>query len=616
MKKNILHTFLLGASALVLGGLTSCEDFLTIYPTGSITKEDYWNTSNDVNNVRAAAYNQMTKLIDKILIWGEFRSDNVTLNKMDQTQFLRLQEAVLQPDADMFDWAGLYKGINFCNEVIDNGQTMVDNGVDPSFQQGDWAPIKAEMTALRALYYFYLVRAFRDVPYVKHSVSTDAEARASRIAATPGYEILEDLIKDVEEVQASAPKNYGNATDNKGRWTTYSMSALLADMYLWRAALIKGIDRKTDATGAPYPYNRTEKADITTCLNKCIENCDKVIEYQQEEYKKSLDRLNVPAEDPRRKLAFPLTQNDKDLTQDLAYAAVFGSKNGMESVFELQFDGVNVKNSALSVYLYGNHSKTFTAGVMVANQATFCSNLNSTFSDKGYGKLDFRYLSYLLWEKQGQATYPIIKNVAMSCHVDKSNDVTIGYASSPAFRSDNNQYANWPVYRLADILLIKSEAIARTLETGGTASKALGFHMVNAILRRNIPAADSINPSNTNLYVERLNPNLSNNLSWADQDARTWSELLNYTMNERQREFIGEGKRWFDIVRECEWRGATEDVLADWMSAANSVKNRCRSLWSLYNPICTSEMKVNGVGYGDGQGKLNQNPVWIKYMTE
>lgn len=615
MKKNIFNTFILGASALMLGGLASCEDYLTIYPTGSITKEDYWNTSNDVNNVRSAAYYQLTQQIDKILIWGEFRSDDVTLNKMDQTQFLRLQEAVLQPNESMFDWSGFYRGINYCNEVLDNGQYMIDNDIDPSFQQGDWAPIKGEMVALRALYYFYLVRAYRDVPYVKHSVSTDAEARESKIAATPGFEIMEDLIKDVEEVRAQAARNYGNAVDNKGRWTIYSMSALLADMYLWRAALLKGISKKSDAEGHPYAYAGTEKTDVIECLNKCIEHCDIVINYQREEHTKWLDRLNTPAESPLRKLPFPLAQNDKDFGEDNGYDAVFGTKNGDESVFELQFDGTNVKNGFYSTYFYGNPDG-YKPGIMVANQS-LCSNLTKVYNDKGYGKLDYRFLSTLLYEKPGQAAYPIIKNVAQSIRVQKAEDVSLGYKSTPSFRSNSNMNANWPVYRLTDVMLMKSEAIARLLDNSiqAGADKALGFHMVNAIFRRNNPAADSTNTASAT-YVERLNPNISDNTSWADQSGRTATELLTYTMGERQREFLGEGKRWFDIVRECEWRGATADVLSDWMSAPNNVKNRCRSLWSLYNPIYMDEMKINGVGYGDGNGKLHQNPIWSKYMID
>ena len=154
MKKNKFNKYLLGAAVVALGGLASCEDYLTIYPTDSITKEDYWNTANDVDNVRAAAYYQLTQQLGKILIWGEFRSDNVTLNKMDKTEYLRLQEAVLQPTQGMFDWSGFYKGINFCNEVLENGQRMIEENIDPSFTEGDWLPVKAEMLSLRALNYF------------------------------------------------------------------------------------------------------------------------------------------------------------------------------------------------------------------------------------------------------------------------------------------------------------------------------------------------------------------------------------------------------------------------------------------------------------------------------
>ena len=39
-RKNILTA--IAGSCLVLGGLTSCEDFLTLYPTNQITEEQFW----------------------------------------------------------------------------------------------------------------------------------------------------------------------------------------------------------------------------------------------------------------------------------------------------------------------------------------------------------------------------------------------------------------------------------------------------------------------------------------------------------------------------------------------------------------------------------------------
>ena len=615
MKKNKFNKYLLGAAVVALGGLASCEDYLTIYPTDSITREDYWNTANDVDNVRAAAYFQLSQQLGKILIWGEFRSDNLTLNKMDKTEYLRLQEAVLQPTQDMFDWSGFYKGINFCNEVLENGQRMIDEDIDPSFTEGDWLPIKAEMLSLRALNYFYLVRAYRDVPYVTASVSTDTEAKASRIAATPGYEILNQCIAEVEEAKAYAAKNFGAGVTSTGRFTTYSMSALLADMYLWRACLYNHIDEKKNAAGEPYAAENAEQV-VTESLKKCIEHCDIVIDRLKSEYDRNLDLQNVLENDPRRKQPFPLTLNTVSTmgtTMDMVYYYIFGKGNSAESVFELQYDGVRSCNTFYGDMFYGKDASGAVNPTIMTAAVPLFSNLDKADPEmgfaKGFGRTDFRYCSSIAHEKVGQNSFPIIKNVASNVDVIDADDVREGN-DFYSLRTQDNSNASGHIYRLSDMMLIKSEAIARLLSKGGDASRSMGFHLVNNIFARSNPKADSLDAGSIR-YCARLVK------GWASKRSENSTDsLLRLTYYERQREFLAEGKRWFDLVRECEWRNATEDVLADMMGASNSVKNRCRNIWALYNPIYADEMKVNGVGYGDGNGKLVQNPVWQKYMQE
>lgn len=625
MKKNKFNKYLLGAAVVALGGLASCEDYLTLYPTDSITKEDYWNTANDVDNVRAAAYYQMTQQLGKILIWGEFRSDNVTLNKMDKTEYLRLQEAVLQPTQEMFDWAGFYTGINYCNEVLENGQRMIDEDIDPSFTEGDWLPIKAEMLSLRSLYYFYLVRAYRDVPYVTKSVSTDTEAKASRIAATPGYEILDKCIEEVEAAKAYAAKNFGAGITGTGRFTTYSMSALLADMYLWRACLYNHLNEKKNASGEPYTEENTDQI-VKTSLEKCIGHCDIVLDRMKSEYNRRLDLQGVLENDRRRKQPFPLYLNTvatMGMTTDMPYYYNFGQGNSQESVFELQFDGVNSANKYYGEMFYGeNDNGTLEPGIMTAAVPLF-SSLDKADPEmgfaRGFGRTDFRYASTVMYLKPGQNVFPIYKNVVTGVMVEDATDMSKG-SDFMSIRLKKNSYASGHVYRLSDIMLIKSEAIARLVSVNGTASASMGYHLINNLFARNNPAADSIN-TESQLYCPRLAKgwaSVHDNFCLKDNSKKEAcaDSLLRLTYCERQREFIAEGKRWFDIVRECEWRNATEDVLSDIMMASNSVKNRCRNIWALYNPIYSDEMKVNGVGYGDGLGKLVQNPVWQKYMQD
>ena len=201
------------------------DDYLTVLPSNSVIEDDFWKEQGDVDQARAAAYAQLTGLTDKILLWGEVRSDNLSLNDMTQQGISRLQQGILMPTEGMFDWAGFYRGINLCNLVIEHGDAMTVPGqeVDPGFRLSNWRPIRSEMLALRALYYFYLVRAYRDVPYVTKAVTTDEEAMNSRTAATPGVVILGELIKQLEAENDGALKyaaeNFGSQSDNKGRFT-------------------------------------------------------------------------------------------------------------------------------------------------------------------------------------------------------------------------------------------------------------------------------------------------------------------------------------------------------------------------------------------------------------
>jgi len=88
---------------------------------------------------------------------------------------------------------------------------------------------------------------------------------------------------------------------------------------------------------------------------------------------------------------------------------------------------------------------------------------------------------------------------------------------------------------------------------------------------------------------------------------------LELVYRERQREFACEGKFWFDIVRQAEFSNDPTTTLTTYCSLTTSVKNRLKQLYSLYNPVYSEEMDVNGVDYG---GQLVQNPVWERYSQK
>ncbi len=621
-----------GAVVVLGGGMTSCEDYLTLYPTTSITEEEFWNTRNDVNNVRASAYYQLTQCTGKILAWGEFRSDNVELSDMSKANYRYMQEAVLQPSENLYDWSAFYKGINFCNKVLEHGQQMVDKGTDPSFTNIEWQPMKAEMVSLRALYYFYLVRSFRNVPFVRHSISTDAEALVAREKAVPGQVIMDSLIHEVEAVLPTAAINYGRNSSNKGRWTRTSIHALLADMYLWRAGMVykgreKGfpvVNEKGDTLSAAQ-----EKSLATDLMKKTISHADYVIKEQMDEFKLNLDLNNVPQDDKRRAQTYPLIQSEASSSGifDAGYSDVLGSSNSSESVFELQYDGVNVKNGVITEMFYGNSgSGGYKSGLMLANPSLFSKDA-PVDPAKGYGRTDMRFVSYTLRNDESAKTnaVSIVKGAAKSVFITFSGtalgDITKS-TGSYSMQEASSQSTNWPVYRLSDMMTLKAEAMARL---GGFGlpdyPERDTYRILDELFRRNNPTADTVAAS-SNLFCKRLRSYKAFKAE-DDKDGTGWKKRyedygspLKLAFNERQREFLGEGKRWYDIVRECEFRGATKDVLSDWVGLSSVVRNRLRSLWSLYNPIYLEELKVNGKEYGSKTGQLTQNPAWEKYMPK
>lgn len=638
-RKNIISTLLSVFSVALFGGLLqSCEDYLTVYPTDQITEEEFWQDKNDVENVRAAAYQNLTKsgLTSKILQWGEYRSDNLTLYTMSNTSIMHMQNGVLMPTETMFDWAGFYTGINYCNLILEKGQKMVDDGVDPSFSDGDWRPIKAEMMALRALYYFYLVRAFRDVPYVSEAVTTDEQAMRSSVPATPGVAILGDLIDSLEVCKSYAATNFGSSTDNKGRFTKRSVRTLLADMYLWRGCLLKNFQSKKDnysqivnlddVVGDTASVDSTSSAIHTAdgtvvnkaytdalakeCFNQAYQNASWVLDDMKAEYDEDMaDDNTASSEAKNQKYPMILITTSNSGTPDKVYNEIFGNKNSSESIFELQFDGTNNVNSTLSTFSYMS-SGALATGSMVANSAFV--NLGTIDPSKGFGKTDVRLLETMKYEESGtSSSYPILKGVASNIQIISQNAEDMSEGANYNFR--NTQNGNWPIYRLSDLMLIKAEAAARYY-AGQSLNETLydAFDMVNSIFMRCNPA---LRPTTDNTAGENVSSRL-NGIYGANYDhtsadyyvkkeSKSVADLLTLIYQERQREFVGEGKFWFDLVREAEATNDPTTALTSYMSLTSSVKNKLKQIYSLYNPVYNEEIKVNT--------QLIQNPIWERY---
>lgn len=652
MNRKKIYTKLLLAGSLVVmsGALSSCNDFLTILPTDQIPEENFWQDKSDLDGVLAGAYEKLSQSSQtaRIIQWGELRSDNLAQNDMEQTDISFVQSAVLQPTNSIFDWSGFYTGINYCNQVLEKGYAMTTPGqeVDPSFTRSDYNSISEEMLALRALYYFYLVRAYRDVPYIKQAYYSDQQATADYPAQTPGVAILGDCIDTLEANINFAVKDYGNDADNKGRFTRMGVKALLADMYLWRACMLKNYVSKPNLDDARVNltdvantnedgtqaegYKTADGTAITdaycnelsnTCLNKSIEYATEVINEIKEDYDEYIDRIGNNATSDQRSQPYPLylnTVGTGSIVTDLVYEYNFGTQNSREGILELQYDGTSTSNSTINTYFSTHSNGVFKATYMtLAN--TLVAGATTVNPEVGFGMTDFRLLETCYYGSS-ESNKPIHKFYAQSISVPDYQDVGSDEVTVSQSYRQSQMDAHWPIYRLADMMLIKAEAIARLGTTDGETLRE-GFRLVNQLFKRNNPAlVDDISKTTDEKYVcDRVSDTYGNKSTTDATFTKTAAELLTLVYQERQREFVAEGKRWFDIVRVAEAAYDPSDsksvktAVSNYISLKTSVMNRLTNLWGFYCPIYSEEIKINGVENG---GKLVQNPVWDRYTKK
>lgn len=586
MKKiNIYKTLLVSACAFITLGTTSCDDFLTIYPSNEITEEQFWEDRTDLESGIRGCWKQFISqdIMERMVVWGECRSDNFDLMTESWDDMKDLMNANLLETNSLFNWSAFYKTINFCNKVLQYGPLVVER--DKSFTSEDWKPVEAEMKALRALNYFYLVRTFREIPFEFNPIGSEHDVKEHSGRQFMAEVVLDSIINDVEAVKDNGMRQYTNELDNKGRFTRESIYTLLADMYLWRAA-------KNASPDSVAKYGSKSQDDY----QKVIEYCDAVLDMYMERY----DRDNPMGggtssennENPYHLIRMNANGGTQDVVDDV-YDEIFVQKNSRESILELQFDGSTNSNTCL--YNYRNYNGLYrhrdnNTGLLQASAPCQTVTRNIDNTSGLFSQSDIRRWQSLVYTEAGQRVYSIGKYTYQSITHDNLEDNSEGTENT--FISTGSFNSNWIIYRLSDVLLMKAEAITR-LDAPTTEQLQDAFNCVTMILYR----------SNPSVTTDR------DKLSFTDYQEP--SQLFDLVMRERRREFFGEGKRWFDLVRMAEHDGTTTNMLTllltKYATNTNAVRAKLASMNSLYSPVYENELKVNP--------NLHQNPAWEKEET-
>ena len=574
---------------------TSCSDFLEIKPQSEIILEDFWGEKADVDNIVAGCYSRMQgdDIIRRMIVWGECRADNVAAgqNIVDDGNLENVVKENITTKNAYTSWDGLYAVINRCNTVIKYAPSVA--AVDPGYTEGELKATIAEVSGLRDLCYFYLIRTFRNVPY--STVAFTDDDQVMDLPPTPFEAVLDSLIVDLEAQQGNAMLRYPETKPlyQTGRITRSAIWAMLCEMYLW-------------------------KGDY----ENCIRYADLVIQdkknYQIEQRGKGYGSGSSYSSgtDNARFNGFPLVSNQSGSSYwGNAFSDIFVAGNSQETIFELMFDNNEAghsmpANSAVGA-LYGN--ATVRKGLL-APSSTVLEDADKTSQRAVYAdrnkKVDAR-----IFQNCFMANEAICKFVFQQALIDASStsNPKASYGAAYSYNSATKVHynsSNWIIYRLPDIMLLKAEAITQLMREGSDQevvdyNKPLleqAFNLVNAVNKRSV--------CESNLVDTLL-----------ARDYTTKSLMQDLVMRERQRELMFEGKRWYDLVRRsmrdgntdelCQAVARREGINASYVN--NFFANKSTGMYAIFWPYNEEETKVNlnlaaaqNPAFGSGEGNISK----------
>ncbi|WP_139959447.1 RagB/SusD family nutrient uptake outer membrane protein [Flavicella sediminum] len=509
MKKNIKNIVIILFISL---GLVSCSDFLDEEPPTFIAAENFYKTPEDARNAVDGVYERMANVFGRRWMCIDLYTDDVVSKKGSNVWTIPMAKHNITPSFELFDdnhdvYFDWWIGIGRANNVIKNASAMdIDEAIINL--------IVGEARALRAFYYYNLVRAYGDMPIITNAANW--EIPRSDVNAIYDQIIIPDLLFAGEHCSDGL---------HDGHITKWTAKLILSEVYLTRAG------KRRTSTGEFVFGEASNYALARDMAKDVIDNSPHSLNLEASTtapaYGVAWDKNNSFSKESMLEISYlPITDIGNWMTRE-GRAASNGKDywgRATDVPVLLDKDGNDTGNTATVDDL--KFPRTNNAGIFLPTP-----HLYDEFED-GDERRDFNILTR--YDVPNGATY--LTQPMFRKFVD--TDVLTLVEGSDFRYADNNTV----LYRFADALLIFAEA--QNEADGAPSDEA--YNAVNRI--RNRAGLADLTPA----------------LSQEDFRLAIWKE--------RRCEFAGEYKRKFDLIRTDRLTTSTEDINIVWEAEQGSVR--------------------------------------------
>lgn len=584
MKISIKTLTLAAAVALLLPGISSCEDMIEEKAYTFVTTDDIENSDKGADMWTIGVYNALTT---DLFIYNmlprplDYDCDYISGAVWQFAQFGsgNFQGGDGQTDAL---WNGMYSIINKANKAISNINAL--DKATPAHRRN----CIGELYTIKAWAYFMLVRAYGDIPV--HSVSVDESKNFDNNPRIPIKDVYEKTI--IPLLDSARVMTYKNSDGGyrAGRVCAATAASLEAKVYATIGAASTAQDEEiTVKTGNPYvlqnvngnltkvytdPVKMTFKKDVVAGYGSFVaENC-----YQQA-YTLSKDVMDGKYGNHELASYDELWSHNGRACSEFLFSlqSVSGDQSFgtlFSSAYSGRYNDAGHVDNSLTVGMRKHWYLLFEEKDYRVEKGVLHCWIRQN-SDTSWGGGSY-YPNFGKWRMMMEMRMPPFDNpeVTAGWRCDEGgSEQFFAFTTKYADVTDNTLErtdANYPFLRYADVVLINAEA---SNELNGPNTEALAA--LNSIRERS-----NATPHALSLFPDK-------------------ASLRSAIIEERAMELAQEGDRRWDLIRWGIYLPAMNALGG--MDEANNVKSRQEK--HLLFPIPTLEVLTN-------KGITGNNPGW------